>query len=75
MAVFKIRNRNRYQAKEKGRAKIQKFTTEESDIVQRLNQADRALNRSRKRTANLSREIDRLDKMIAEMQAVFDEVQ
>ena len=47
---------------EKGRAEIQKFTHKESDIIQQLNQADRALNRSRKRAANIGREIDRLDK-------------
>ncbi|MBW2469852.1 MAG: hypothetical protein JRE62_11170, partial [Deltaproteobacteria bacterium] len=36
---------------EKGRAKIQKFTHKESDIIQQLNRADRKLDRSRKRTA------------------------
>ncbi len=51
---------------EKGRAKIQKFTHKESGIIQQLNQADRALNRSRKRTANRGREIDRLDKKISD---------
>ncbi len=51
---------------EKGRAKIQKFTHKESGIIQQLNQADRALNRSRKRTAKLGREIDRLDKKISD---------
>jgi septal ring factor EnvC (AmiA/AmiB activator) len=58
---------------EKGRAKIEKYTHKESDIIQRLSQADRALNRSRKRTAGLSREIDRLDKMITE-NAVASEI-
>jgi septal ring factor EnvC (AmiA/AmiB activator) len=51
---------------EKGRAKIQKFTDEETGIIQQLNQADRALNRSRKRTASIGREIDRLDKLISD---------
>jgi len=51
---------------EKGRAKIQKFTHKETDIIQQLNQADRALNRSRKRTAALSREIGQLDKIITD---------
>lgn len=51
---------------EKGRAKIQKFTHKETDIIQQLNQADRALNRSRRRTAAISREIGQLDKIITD---------
>jgi septal ring factor EnvC (AmiA/AmiB activator) len=51
---------------EKGRDKIQKFTHKESGIIQQLNQADRALNRSRKQTASIGREIDRIDKMISD---------
>ncbi len=54
---------------EKGRAKIQKFTHKESDIIQQLNQTDRNLDRSRKRTAGLSREIERLNKKIADSTA------
>ncbi len=51
---------------EKGKAKIQKFSNRETDIIIRLNRVDQALNRSRKRIAGLSREIDRLEKKMAE---------
>jgi septal ring factor EnvC (AmiA/AmiB activator) len=54
---------------EKGKAKIQKFSHRETDIIIRLNQVDRALNRSRKRIAGLSREIEALEKKIAETAA------
>ncbi len=51
---------------EKSKAKIQKFAHEETDIMLRLNQVDRELNRSRKQVAALSREIERLDKKITD---------
>ena len=51
---------------EKGKAKIQKFSQRETDIITRLNRVDQALNRSRKRIAGLSREIDRLEKKMTE---------
>ena len=47
---------------EKGKAEIQKFSSRETDIIIRLNRVDQALNRSRKRIAGLSREIDGLEK-------------
>ena len=50
---------------EKGKAKIQKFSHRETDIIIQLNQVDRALNRSRKRIAGLRREIEGLKKKIA----------
>ncbi|MGD9004817.1 MAG: hypothetical protein PVH94_10645, partial [Desulfobacterales bacterium] len=59
---------------EKGRDKIQKFTHKESGIIQQLNQADRALNRSRKQTASIGREIDRLDKMISDATAASEKL-
>ena len=51
---------------EKGKAEIQKFSHRETDIIIRLNRVDQALNRSRKRIAGLSREIDRLEKKMTE---------
>jgi septal ring factor EnvC (AmiA/AmiB activator) len=51
---------------EKRKAKIQKFTHRESDIIYRLNQADRVLNQSRKRVSALGRGISRIEKKITE---------
>jgi septal ring factor EnvC (AmiA/AmiB activator) len=59
---------------EKGKAKIQKFSHRETDIIIRLNQVDQALNRSRKRIAGLSREIERLEKKIAEAAAASEKL-
>ncbi|MGD2186397.1 MAG: peptidoglycan DD-metalloendopeptidase family protein [Desulfobacterales bacterium] len=49
---------------EQRKAKIQKFTRKESDIIYKLNRADRELNQSRKRVAALAREISILEKKI-----------
>jgi septal ring factor EnvC (AmiA/AmiB activator) len=51
---------------EKGKAKIQKFTHREADIIHRLNQVDLMLNQSRKRIYALGREMTRIEKKIAE---------
>ena len=51
---------------EKGKAKIQEFSHRESDIILRLNQVEKALNRSRKGIAVLRREIAGLEKKIGE---------
>jgi len=51
---------------EKRKAKIQKFSHTESDIIYRLNQADRLLNQSRKRVSALKRKISAIEKKIAE---------
>lgn len=59
---------------EKGKAKIQEFSQQETDIIVRLNQVDRALNRSRKRIAGLSREIKALDKKISDTAAVSEKL-
>ena len=59
---------------ERGRAKIQKFSHRETDIIIRLNQVDQALNRSRKRVAGLSREIDGLEKKIADTTAASEQL-
>ena len=53
----------------KGKANIQKFSRRETDIIIRLNQVDQALNRSRKRIAGLSHEIEGLEKKIAQTAA------
>ncbi|MEE9495581.1 MAG: peptidoglycan DD-metalloendopeptidase family protein [Desulfobacterales bacterium] len=59
---------------EKGKVKIQKFSHRETDIIFRLNQVDRALNRSRKRIAGLSREIAGLEKKITETAAASEKL-
>ena len=59
---------------EKGKAKIQEFSDRETDIILKLNQVDQALNRSRKRIARLSHEIDGLEKKIGETAAASDEL-
>ena len=59
---------------EKGKAKIQKFSHRETDIISRLNQVDQALNRSRKRIDGLSREIERLGKKITETAAASEKL-
>jgi septal ring factor EnvC (AmiA/AmiB activator) len=51
---------------EKGEVEIQKFTDREADIINRLNQVDLMLNRSRKRIYALGREMTRLEKKITE---------
>jgi septal ring factor EnvC (AmiA/AmiB activator) len=51
---------------EKGKAKIQKFTHREADIIRRLNQVDLMLNQSRKRIYTLGREMTRIEKKITE---------
>lgn len=61
---YKKEARDIQQEIKKSKAKFQQVTRKETDIILRLNQADRALNRSRKRIAALSHEIDRLDKKI-----------
>jgi len=59
---------------EKGKAKIQKFSHRETDIISRLNQVDQALNRSRKRIDGLSLEIERLEKKITETAAASEKL-
>jgi septal ring factor EnvC (AmiA/AmiB activator) len=51
---------------EKRREKIQKFTHTESDIIYRLNQADRLLNQTRNRVSVLERKISRIEKKMTE---------
>ena len=51
---------------ENRKAKIQKFANKESNIIYRLNQADRILNQSRKGVSALERKISRIEKKIAE---------
>ncbi|MGW8302450.1 MAG: murein hydrolase activator EnvC family protein, partial [Desulfobacterales bacterium] len=59
---------------EKGKAKIQKFSDRETDILIRLNRVDQALNRSRNRIAVLGREIAGLEKKITETTAASEEL-
>ena len=57
---------------EKGRQDITKFTRRENDIIKHLNQVELALNTSRKRTADLKREIGELAHMIDEASAASE---
>jgi septal ring factor EnvC (AmiA/AmiB activator) len=59
---------------EEGKAKIQKFSNRETDILIRLNQVDQALNRSRKRIAGLGRQIEVLEKKITETAAASEKL-
>jgi septal ring factor EnvC (AmiA/AmiB activator) len=59
---------------QKGKAKVKKFSHWETDIINRLHQVDQALNRTRKRIASLSREIDGLEKKIAETTAASEKL-
>ncbi len=59
---------------EKGKAKIQKFSHRETNIINRLNQVDQALNRSRKRIVSLDREIEVLEKKITETTAASEKL-
>ncbi len=52
---------------EKGRQDVAVFTRRESDIIKRLNLVELRLNTSRKRAADLKREIEKLDHMIGEV--------
>jgi septal ring factor EnvC (AmiA/AmiB activator) len=71
---FKKKAQDLNQEIEKGKAKIQNFSHRETDIIIRLNQVDQALNRSRKRIARLSREIEALEKKIAETAAASEKL-
>ena len=51
---------------EKGRQDVAAFTHRESDIIKHLNQVELALNTSKKRAADLKREIEKLEHMIDE---------
>jgi septal ring factor EnvC (AmiA/AmiB activator) len=51
---------------EKGRQDVAAFTRRESDIIKHLNQVELALNTSKKRAADLKREIEKLEHMIDE---------
>ena len=59
---------------EEGKARIQKFSSRETDILIRLNQVDLALNRSRKRIVGLGREIEVLEKKITETAAASEKL-
>jgi septal ring factor EnvC (AmiA/AmiB activator) len=71
---FKRKARDINREIEKSKAKIQKFSHRETDIILRLNQADQALNRSRNRIAGLSREIAGLEKKITETAAASEKL-
>ena len=59
---------------EKGRQDVAAFTRRESDIIKHLNQVELALNTSKKRAADLKREIERLEYMIDEASTASEEL-
>jgi septal ring factor EnvC (AmiA/AmiB activator) len=59
---------------EKGRQDVAAFTRRESDIIKRLNQVELALNTSRKRAADLKREVERLGHMIDQASTASEEL-
>jgi septal ring factor EnvC (AmiA/AmiB activator) len=59
---------------EKGKAKIETFSHRETNIINRLNQVDQDLNRSRKRIAGLNREIKGLERKITETTAASEKL-
>ena len=54
---------------ERGRKDVAAYTRREKEIIQHLQQVDLALNTSRKRTADLKREIEKLEDRIDEVSA------
>jgi septal ring factor EnvC (AmiA/AmiB activator) len=59
---------------EKGRQDVAAFTRRESDIIKQLNQVELALNTSKKRAADLKREIEKLEHMIDEASTASEEL-
>ncbi|MDH3826774.1 MAG: hypothetical protein OET21_05130, partial [Desulfobacterales bacterium] len=59
---------------EKGRQDVAAFTHRESDIIKHLNQVELALNTSKKRAADLKREIEKLEHMIDEASTTSEEL-
>ena len=59
---------------EKGRQDVAAYTRREKEIIQLLQQVDLALNTSRKRTADLKREIEKLENRIDEASAASKEL-
>ena len=64
--TFRKRKENINREIEKGKKEVEAFTRKELDIIKRLNQVDLALNDSRKRTAALKDEIEKLGRRINE---------
>ena len=59
---------------EKGRQDVAAFTHRESDIIKHLNQVELALNTSKKRAADLKREIEKLEHIIDEASTASEEL-
>jgi len=59
---------------EKGRQDVAAFTRRESDIIKHLNEVELALNTSKKRAADLKREIEKLEHMIDEASTASEEL-
>ena len=72
--VLHKRKKNIRREIKKGRQDVAAFTRRESDIIKHLNQVELALNTSRKRAADLKREIEKLEHMIDEASTASEEL-
>ncbi len=72
---YKKRQKNLQLEIEKGRKEVKTFTRKESDIIKRLNRVEQSLNKSRKRTTALRKEIKTLDEKISVASKASDKLQ
>jgi septal ring factor EnvC (AmiA/AmiB activator) len=62
---FKTRQKNIRREIEKGRQEVEAISRKEADVIKRLNQVELAFNKSKRRAALLSKEINELDNEIS----------
>jgi septal ring factor EnvC (AmiA/AmiB activator) len=72
--VLHKRKKHISQEIEKGRQDVAAFARRESDIIKHLNQVELALNTSRKRVADLKREMEKLEQMIDDASTASEEL-
>jgi septal ring factor EnvC (AmiA/AmiB activator) len=71
---YKTRQKHIRREIEEGRQEVEAITRKETDVINRLDRVELAYNNSKKRAALLSREIDKLDREIAEASRKSDEI-
>ena len=72
--TYKNRQKNLRLEIEKGRQEVEIFTRKESDLINRLNRVELAINKSRRRAAALKQEIKNLDDKISEASKTSEEL-
>jgi septal ring factor EnvC (AmiA/AmiB activator) len=72
---YKKRQKNLQLEIKKSRKEVKTFTRKESDIIKRLNRVEQSLNKSRKRTTALRKEIKTLDEKISVASKASDKLQ